>query len=87
VDVLSPSVAREPIYSRLGVPEVWRYENDRLVIRLLNDAGSYQDSTASKAFPFLPMDGFSGFVRQMIHGDETLVLRRFVEWVRRLPAD
>jgi Uma2 family endonuclease len=25
VDIFSPSVAREPIYARLGVPEVWRY--------------------------------------------------------------
>lgn len=84
VDLFSPSVAREPIYARLGVPEVWRYENGRLNVRLLNQDGSYRNSTSSKAFAFLPMNEFAGFIAQMINEDETLVLRQFVQWVRSL---
>jgi Uma2 family endonuclease len=84
VDLFSPSVAREPIYSRLGVPEAWRYDTGRLVIRLLSDDGSYRDSATSKAFPFLPIDGFSEFVSRMIVEDESLVLREFARWVRSL---
>ena len=52
VDVFSPSVPREPICARLGVPEIWRYSNDGLTVRLLTPAGVYADSATSLGFPF-----------------------------------
>ncbi len=51
VDLFSPSVPREPIHARLGVPEVWRYTGERLVVRLLTPDGVYEDSPSSRAFP------------------------------------
>jgi Uma2 family endonuclease len=84
VDILNPSVAREPIYARLGVPELWRYSRDRLTVRLLTSAGIYTDSATSLAFPFLPMATFASFIPKMIEGDETAVLLEFREWVRSL---
>ena len=85
VDLLSPSVPREPIYARLGVPEIWRYHEEQLSVRLLSSGGTYEDSPTSKLFPFLDMNGFASFVPKMIAGDETRVLHEFQEWVRRLP--
>ena len=85
VDLFSPSVAREPIHARLGVPEVWRYVDGRLLIRLLTKNGTYEESKASRAFPLLPIDKFGEFVSEMVRGDESLVLREFVNWVRTLP--
>jgi Uma2 family endonuclease len=87
VDVLSPSVPREPICARLGVPEVWRYSQDRLAVRLLTAAGVYADSAASRAFPFLPMATFAGFIEKMVDGDEMSTLLEFREWVRGLPRE
>ena len=43
VDLFSSSVAREVIYARLGVPEIWRYSGDRLIVRLLTPQGVYVD--------------------------------------------
>ncbi len=38
VDITSPSVNKLPIYARLGVPEIWRYNGrDLKVLRLEND--------------------------------------------------
>lgn len=85
VDLFSPSVAREPIYARLRVPEVWRYENDCLLVRLLGEEGSYHTSATSRAFPFLPIERFGSFIAEMTRGDESDVLRQFVQWVRSLP--
>ena len=42
------------IYNRLGVPEVWRFENSHLRISLLND-DQYQDSDFSPQFPSFPI--------------------------------
>jgi Uma2 family endonuclease len=84
VDLFSPSVPREPIYARLGVPEIWRYGRGRLVVRKLVD-GKYVDSANSLAFPFLPIDAFASFIPKMIEDDETAVLTEFRDWVRSLP--
>jgi Uma2 family endonuclease len=84
VDVLNLSVPREPIYARLGVPEVWRYSDDRLTVRLLSTGGVYADSETSQALPFLPMSTFAQFIPKMIEGDETRVLLEFRAWVRSL---
>ncbi|HZK79632.1 MAG TPA: Uma2 family endonuclease [Humisphaera sp.] len=85
VDLLNPSVPREPIYARLGVPEVWRYSGNRLTVRLLTSAGIYADSATSRAFPFLPLVIFAGYIPRMIEQDETRVLRDFRDWVGSLP--
>ncbi|HET6249282.1 MAG TPA: Uma2 family endonuclease [Tepidisphaeraceae bacterium] len=86
VDVLNPSVPREPIYARLGVPEVWRYEHNRLTVRLLTASGIYADSATSAVFPFLPMAEFAAFIPKMIDGDELTTLTEFRQWVGGLLA-
>jgi hypothetical protein len=90
IELMSPlpehdAVPREPICARLGVPEVWRYHEGRLTIRLLSANGTYADAPASKLFPFLPIDDLARFVPKMIADDETRVLSEFQEWVRDLP--
>jgi Uma2 family endonuclease len=85
VDLLSTSVPREPIYARLGVPEVWRYSEDGLSVRLLTANGIYADSSTRRVFPFLPMTAFASFIPNLIDRDETQVLLEFREWVRSLP--
>lgn len=83
VDVLSPSVPREPICARLGVPEIWRYSQERLSVRLLTAPGVYADSATSLPFPFLPMTAFASYISKMIDGDEMKALLEFREWARR----
>lgn len=82
VDIMSPSVPREPIYARLGVPEIWRFNGQQLSVRVLSSERIYADSPASRAFPFLPMSSFAEFIPAMIEDDETQVLMHFRNWVR-----
>jgi Uma2 family endonuclease len=85
VDLYSPSLPREPIYARLGVPEVWRYNGKKIAVRLLTSQGVYEDSPVSRAFPFLPIATFAEFISKMIGGDETEVILEFEGWLRTLP--
>jgi len=85
VDVVNRSVAREPIYARLGVPEIWRHHRSGLVVRVLTGAGAYADHATSLAFPLLPMDQFTAFVERMLAGKQNDTLRDFRRWVRELP--
>src|SRR3954453_9451311 len=83
VDVTRRSIPREPIYAALGVPELWRFEKQRLVVRILQ-GDSYVDSDASLSFPFLPMKEFQRFVLRLNDEPRTLVVREFGAWVRSL---
>ena len=35
IDITSPSLNKLPIYARMGVPEVWRYDGERMAILVL----------------------------------------------------
>ncbi|MDB5330734.1 MAG: hypothetical protein JWP03_1885 [Phycisphaerales bacterium] len=85
VDVLSQSIAREPVYADLGVPELWRYCDQRIAIRILGKDGTYADADRSAAFPFLPMDRFEQFLARMLSEEQNGVIREFREWARSLP--
>jgi Uma2 family endonuclease len=85
VDITRRSIAREPIYAALGVPELWRYDGKRLHVLKLTAAGTYEVAAASLSFPFLPMADFERFVKRMLDEEQTKVLREFRDWVRKLP--
>jgi Uma2 family endonuclease len=84
VDVTSRSIAREPIYAALGVPEVWRFDGEKINVRLLGADGTYSIVSSSASFPFLPMADFQSFALRIEHKDHTSVLREFQQWVRTL---
>lgn len=75
-------LSRLPIYAGIGVPEIWRWENEAIKILLLGADGRYHDSPASAAFPELPIDGFSRLINLCYEIDERTLIKRFVAWVR-----
>jgi Uma2 family endonuclease len=81
IDLLSPSIPREPIYARLGVPEIWRYNLTRLSVHCLRSDNTYGEVAASGIFPFLPIAPFTAFIRRMIDEDETMVRSDFRDWL------
>jgi len=50
VDITSPSISKLPLFAEFGVPEVWRFDGERLTILRLR-GGSYQPVDASEVFP------------------------------------
>ena len=80
VDITHRSIAREPIYAALGVPELWRFDGQHLSVIVLNQQHVYDQSEASSAFPFLPMKQFEEFLLRMGREDQNSVLREFRQW-------
>ncbi len=75
------------IYQRLGVPEVWRFEDGVLRISVLNN-GEYGDVDASPLFPQFPIVQAVGeFMVRLGSEGRTQALLSFREWVRSLIAD
>ena len=84
VDITSWSIPRQPIYAALGIPELWRFENRRLIVSHLNADGHYVPAATSLAFPFLPIHEFERFLLRLADESQTKVLREFRDWVKTL---
>jgi len=71
-------------YEALGVPELWRYEDGKLQINILND-GKYIESEISPSFPNLAiLSAIPQFVEQSRTVGTRPTLRTFRQWVRDL---
>lgn len=71
-------------YEALGVSELWRFENGRLQISILN-TGKYQPSQTSPTFPNLSLvDLISEFVERSLTAGRSPTLRAFRSRVRQL---
>ena len=86
VEVTSPLLDKLAIYAGLGVPEVWRHDREGLTILLLGPDGTYAPSQLSRAFPFLPMDGFRAQLAAYDPMAETAWTRGYWAWVREVVA-
>jgi len=81
IDLTSKSLNRFPIYARLGIPEIWAYDQGQLTVYLLQ-ANEYHPSLKSCVFPSLNVQELPSLIEA--HRDRgRLAGRRAVrEWVR-----
>ncbi|MEM6314945.1 MAG: Uma2 family endonuclease [Planctomycetota bacterium] len=80
VDLSRWRVDKEPVYFRLGVAEVWRWENQRLQVRALGDDG-YVDADASELLPGLPIDALGDCMRSARTTPQHEVVKRWRDQV------
>jgi Uma2 family endonuclease len=82
VDISGSVLDRLQIFAALKVPEVWRFDGEKLKVLGLAADGQYKERAKSLAFPALPMDGFACFVKKLGSADEVSLIREFAEWLR-----
>jgi Uma2 family endonuclease len=71
-------------YEALAVPELWRYEDGKLQINILED-GKYIESEISLIFPNLPvLEAIPQFIEQSRTVGTRPTLKAFRQWVRDL---
>jgi Uma2 family endonuclease len=81
VDITSPSLNKFPIYGRLGVPEVWRYDGSRITIFTLKDTG-YTEASLSAALPPVRGEVLSRFVEESKTLERMAWTRKVRDWAR-----
>lgn len=81
VDISRSSIDKLGIYADLGVPELWFYDGESLVVRRL-DNGAYIQQERSNAFPFLDIKEVERFVGHVEQSGEIAWIRSFREWVK-----
>ena len=82
IDVTRSSLDRMGVYAILGVPEIWRFDGTAITFYRRNDAGQYDQTERSCAFPFLRSADVTRFLDRRSCEDETTLVRAFATWVR-----
>ena len=82
VDFTSSSLDRLSIYSALGVPELWRYDEGVLQIYRLQE-GVYVPFVVSPTFANLPLTEIPRFLEESLKIGEIPMIRSFRTWVRQ----
>jgi Uma2 family endonuclease len=84
VDVTSSSLDRMSIYAALGVPEVWRMDNQTLTFHALDaNRKKYTAITHSLSFPLVTPADLMNFMAMCASQDENSVIRQFRTWVQQ----
>lgn len=78
IDITHPSLNKFPIYASMGVPEIWRYDGEKLSILELR-GGSYVGVGESAVLPRLTVEVLTRFV------EESRTMER-LDWLRRVRA-
>ena len=81
VDITSSSLNRMGIYAELRVPEVWRFDGNRVAIFRL-ESGGYVESPNSVAFQALTGEILTQFLDDSQKLKSTAWLKRVREWAR-----
>lgn len=81
IDITRSSLDKEEIYAAIGIPELWRFEDERLTVRVLRDNGTYELVPVSPSFPDLPSEQIERFMHSRHGMGETEWIRAFRTWV------
>ncbi len=82
VDVTRSSLKRLDIYRRLRVPELWRYDGEKVTSLVLNESGEYEETPVSRAFRFLAARDLTRFLAMRETKDDTELELLFEKWLR-----
>ena len=80
-DVTSKSLNKFVLFSAMGVPEVWRYDDGQVTIYRLA-SGAYVETEQSPTFPLLTSEMATQFLAERREMKSTAWLRRVREWAR-----
>lgn len=81
IDVTRPSLEKLPLYAAVGVPEIWRYDGERVAILRL-EGTRYLDGQPSLALPPLTGEVATRLLEQSTRMPRPQWLHHVREWVR-----
>ena len=82
VDSTHSSVPKDNIYAEMGVPELWRHDDDAVTILILQPDRSYRASTQSKVLPQLTADAMTELLLKTNSLGDIGAMRRFRAWIK-----
>ncbi len=86
IEVTRTVIERLPVYAGLGVPEIWRFDEESLTVLLLDETGHYVESARSRAFPWLEVSEAAGMIRAGLGKNLVAWQRELNLWANELHA-
>jgi Uma2 family endonuclease len=81
IDITSPSFSKPPIYAQMGVPEVWRYDGERMTTLVL-EGSDYAETSESIVLPPVTSNVLTDFVEKSKTTTRAAWLKEVREWSR-----
>lgn len=81
IDITSPSLDKFPVFARVGVPEVWRFDGSRLAIYELVE-GDYREQETSLVFPTVTAADVTAFIKESETMERPDWMRKVRSWAR-----
>jgi Uma2 family endonuclease len=81
IEITRSAIRKFPIFAKMGVPEVWRYDGNQVTIHLLRGEAYFQQKR-SRALPRLTSDAVTDFLNESRTLDQAIWLRKIRKWVR-----
>ena len=82
IDITRSTINKRSIFARFGVPEVWRYDGNKIEILIL-EAGVYVGSERSRALPVFSAETLSNFVSESRELARREWMMRVREWAQQ----
>lgn len=82
IDLGASITDKMPLYAAFKVPEVWRYDGQKLQFYVLDTQGNYLASQFSYNFPQLPQAEIEKVLQKVGSTSDTALVRSFRKWVR-----
>jgi Uma2 family endonuclease len=82
IDITSKSLDRFPIYARLGVPEIWCYDDGEIKMYQLQGE-NYIEVETSLVFPELPIKEILVLIEEYRHSSRIAMRKAIREWARQ----
>lgn len=82
IDIFHPSLNKLPLLATLRIPEVWRYDSERVIILKLIGEG-YEEVSESAALPGVTSEVLSQFIRENSQLQPTVWRRNVREWAQK----
>lgn len=83
IDITHPSIDKLPIYARIGVPEVWRYDGERMEMLAL-DGDHYVARPHSRALPSVTPEALAVLLPASKGLGDIAWIRQARAWARAL---
>ena len=81
IDIHHESLYKFPIYAKLGVPEIWRYDSKKFEIYKL-EKGKYKKIERSESLPVLNTKILGELLNRSREQRQTQILKDFEKWLK-----
>jgi Uma2 family endonuclease len=82
IDITHSTINKRAIFASFGVPEVWRYDGNKIEILVL-EAGAYNPTESSRALPVLSADIINHFISESLDGSRRGWMMKVCEWAQQ----